>query len=159
MSYIDKHLLSGEQIVARVRPHWILLAGPAVAALVAAFFVGYTIRWPRSALDAEAWTASRLGLVVAGIALVARIVHWMSAECVLTDKRLVVMTGWLRRDLVELRLSKIEGVQLHQGIVGRLLGYATLMVKGLGGTRELHPNIVAPVTFHQAIRRQLDLHA
>jgi uncharacterized membrane protein YdbT with pleckstrin-like domain len=157
MSYVDKHLLDDEQIVARVHLHWIVLAGPALVVLVSAFFVGYTIRSPRSPGEIEAWVLSRLIFTISTIALLVRVIRWLTAEYVLTDRRLVVKTGWLRRDLIEVWLPKIEGIQAHQTIVGRLLGYATLMVKGLGGTRELHPNIIAPLVFQQAIRRQLSM--
>jgi uncharacterized membrane protein YdbT with pleckstrin-like domain len=158
MSYVDKHLITGEHVVERVQLHWIVLAGPSLAAILGAFLVGYTIQWPRSPSQAQAWVMARIVFGIAGVVLLARVIRWCTTECVLTNKRLVVKTGWLRRDLVEIWLTKIEGVQLHQTIVGRLLGYATLVVTGLGGTRELHPNIVAPARFQQAIRRQLDVH-
>jgi uncharacterized membrane protein YdbT with pleckstrin-like domain len=157
MSYVEKHLLADEHIVARVHLHWIVLAGRALVVLISAFFVGYTIRWPRSPGDIEVWVLSCLIFAIGAIALLVRIVHWLTAEYILTDRRLVVKTGWLRRDLIEVWLAKVEGVQLHQTIAGRLLGYATLVVKGLGGTREIHPNIIAPLVFQQAIRRQLSM--
>ena len=158
MAYIDKYLITGENVVERVQLHWSVVAGPAIATILAAFFVGYTITWPRSAIEAQSWVMARVAFALVGVLLLARVIRWCTTECVLTNKRLVVKTGWLRRDLVEIWLTKIEGVQLHQSLAGRILGYATLVVSGLGGTRELHSNIAAPVRFQQAIRRQLDLH-
>jgi uncharacterized membrane protein YdbT with pleckstrin-like domain len=159
MSYLDRRLLPDEWIVAKAGLHWITLAGSGVVLLIAAAVVGLTLEWPRSPGYAQVWFMGRMTLFLAAVLFIARLVHWLTAECVLTNKRVVVKTGWLRRDVIEIPLRKIEGVQLHQPVIGRLLGYASLVVSGLGGTRELQRHIASPVSFHQALQQQLDLAA
>lgn len=159
MSYVERHLLPNEQVLASADLHWITLVAPALVLIVGALMVGFTLEWPPSPGYAQLWFLGRVTLALAAIFFIARVAYWLTAECVLTNKRVVVKTGWLRRDVVEIPLAKIEGVQLHQPFIGRLLGYATVVVSGLGGTRELQRNIATPLAFHHALQEALDLHS
>lgn len=114
MSYVERRLLPDERVLAHADLHWITLAGPACVVLISALAVGFTFEWPpRSPGYAQVWFLGRVTLFLATLLLIARMAYWLTAECVLTNKRVVVKTGWLRRDVMEIPLSKIEGVQLH----------------------------------------------
>ena len=78
-----------------------------------------------------------------------------TTELVLTNKRVVAKSGLIRRKTMELNLVKVESVQIQQSILGRILGYGTVVLIGTGGTRETINNIGQPLAF----RRTFQIHA
>ncbi len=70
-----------------------------------------------------------------------------SNEFAITNKRIIIKTGLLSRKTLEMNLSKIESVNIEQGIFARMLGYGTLRVIGTGGTKEAFPAIKDPISF------------
>ncbi len=72
-----------------------------------------------------------------------------SDEFVVTNKRLICKTGLISRHTLEMNLNKIETVNVDQSIMGRLLGYGTIIIIGTGGTREEFPNIANPTEFRK----------
>ena len=53
-------------------------------------------------------------------------------EYALTTKRVVSKEGVISRNTEEMRLTKAETVEIKQGILGRMLGYGTVIVTGTG---------------------------
>ena len=53
----------------------------------------------------------------------------------LTDHRLIYKEGLIRRESDEIRLQKIETVDIDQSVIGRLFDYGTLEITGTGGSR------------------------
>jgi membrane protein YdbS with pleckstrin-like domain len=51
---------------------------------------------------------------------------------VLTDKRVFVRRGIMTLDTVQLRLNRIESVELEWPPIGRLLGYSIVFITGIG---------------------------
>lgn len=72
-----------------------------------------------------------------------------TSEFAITNKRLIIKTGLLSRKTVEMNLSKIESVNVDQGILGRILGYGTVRIVGTGGTKETFFQINNPLEFRK----------
>jgi uncharacterized membrane protein YdbT with pleckstrin-like domain len=72
-----------------------------------------------------------------------------SDEFAITNRRLIIKTGLISRKTFEMNLSKIESVNIDQTLLGRILGYGTIMIVGSGGTRETFPNIKKPLEFRK----------
>ncbi|HKL96437.1 MAG TPA: PH domain-containing protein [Paludibacteraceae bacterium] len=70
-------------------------------------------------------------------------------EFAVTNKRVMIKTGWINRKTFEMNHSKIESVNVDQGILGRILGYGTIRIVGSGGTKEVLPNIRKPLDFRR----------
>ena len=45
--------------------------------------------------------------------------------------------------------SRIESVNVDQGILGRILGYGTIRIVGSGGTKVSFPSIKNPLEFRK----------
>jgi membrane protein YdbS with pleckstrin-like domain len=109
-----------ERIRLAARLHGITLAPAFAVALVlaGAGAVAVVSRWP--------WTPFG-ALVVALAAAVALQASWRweRTRVVLTDERLYVVEGTLRRRTTAAPVS--AGIQVDQGVLGRLLGYGTLV--------------------------------
>ena len=70
-------------------------------------------------------------------------------EYAITNKRIIMKEGLISRRTVEMNLTKIESVQVNQGIFGRLIGYGTILIVGTGGTKEPFKDISDPMTFRK----------
>ena len=77
----------------------------------------------------------------------------LTSEFVITNKRIVIKQGLFSRRTLELNLSKIESVNVDQGIWGRMLDYGTITVIGTGGTRESFADIAAPLEFRKQFQQ------
>lgn len=80
---------------------------------------------------------------------IAPLIDKYTDEFAITNKRVIVKTGLFSRKTFEMNHSKIESVNVDQGILGRILGYGTLRIVGSGGTKEEFPNINKPLEFRK----------
>jgi uncharacterized membrane protein YdbT with pleckstrin-like domain len=71
-----------------------------------------------------------------------------------TTKRVIIKVGLVRRRSVELLLRQVEAIRVEQGILGRILGYGTIIVGGTGGTAEPFSEIAAPLEFRRQVQMQ-----
>ena len=77
------------------------------------------------------------------------IIDLWTDEFAITNKRVIVKTGLIRRRTVELNLTKIESVNVNQSILGRILGFGSIQIVGTGGTKETFPKIKKPLQFRK----------
>src|SRR5919202_6523378 len=115
-----------ERICLDERRHAVVLALPFLRALgLAALGIG---------LMAIGWPASIAGVLLqalaAGIALRA-VWAWEQTRVVLTTDKLFVVHGTLRKRAAAVRLERIGAVEIEQGLLGRLLGYGTIVAGDL----------------------------
>ena len=96
-----------------------------------------------------------LFLIVAGLLGLSRWIISRTSEFAVTNKRVVIKVGLIRRHTLELLLAKVESIGVEQAVLGRILGYGTIVVVGTGGTRESFTNIAQPLEF----RKQVQAHA
>ena len=150
MSYIDGNLLAGEQVVFRTRLHWKLLVGPllfAVATLLLIPILASQGAWNNLALIAPA-----LGLLVLLTAFIRR----QSSDFAVTNKRVMMKVGVFSTRSVELLLTQIEAIAVHQSLGGRIFGYGDIVVTGSGGTEEAFSSIQAPLELRRAVQSVTD---
>jgi uncharacterized membrane protein YdbT with pleckstrin-like domain len=148
MGYVEEHLLPGEELRYRAHLHRIIFLGPATLALV-----GVAVAIALVVFDLS--LAVPIPLFLASVPLVGACITYVSSEFAVTDKRVIVKTGWLRRKTLELMLGKIEGIGVDQGIIGRILDSGTITVTGTGGTDEHFANIAAPLEFRRQVQAQI----
>jgi uncharacterized membrane protein YdbT with pleckstrin-like domain len=145
MGYVESNLLPNEQITYRASLHWIIYALPAVV-FVIAILVG---------LGGGGWIG---GLAIAAIGFVLFLPPWIkaaSSEFAITNKRVLIKVGLIRRHSLELLLQKVEGIGVDQSILGRILGYGTITVSGVGGTKEAFTMISRPLEFRRQVQASL----
>ena len=155
MSYVDHNLMEGEAVRYRTQRHWVIYCWPAVllSAGLALFIASRIVPDPH-APDIGNWL---LG-VAAGVALLMAIPSWIerrTSEFAVTNKRVIVKVGWIKRRSLETLLSKIEAMEVIQGVWARLLGYGTIIIIGTGGTKEPFERITAPLEFRRKVQEQI----
>ena len=79
-------------------------------------------------------------------------------EYALTTKRVVSKEGVISRNTEEMRLAKAETVEVKQGILGRMLGYGTIIVTGTGSSYVAFKTVTDPLKVKRHIDAELDGH-
>lgn len=74
-----------------------------------------------------------------------------TTEIAVTNERIVYKKGLIARQVGELNIDRIEGVSVQQGILGRLLGYGKVFIRGMGVGEVILPSIESPLEFRRAI--------
>ncbi|PIU51164.1 hypothetical protein COS91_05900 [Candidatus Desantisbacteria bacterium CG07_land_8_20_14_0_80_39_15] len=82
-------------------------------------------------------------------------ISFKTSEFGITNKRVLFKIGFIRRNSLEILLTKIEGIQVNQGILGRILNYGTIIVRGTGGTGSPFRKIEAPLEFRKKVQEQI----
>ncbi len=85
---------------------------------------------------------------------IAPLIAYYTSEFVITNKRLMIKTGFISRNTFEMNHSKIESINVVQSILGRILGYGTIIIMGTGSTREPFADIRDPMTFRKKFLEQ-----
>jgi uncharacterized membrane protein YdbT with pleckstrin-like domain len=98
-------------------------------------------------------------LVLAIITTIAAAIRRVTTELAVTDQRVIFKRGIFARYTIEMNRSKVESVDVDQTILGRLLGYGTLMVRGTGGSLEPMEGISDPLSFRTHITAEPVRHA
>ena len=97
------------------------------------------------------WVFIVLALYSFGKAVLRR----LGSEFMLTNKRVVLRQGIISRKTVEILLAKCEGVSVDQSILGRILGYGTLVVT-TGGVTSRFEYVNRPVSFRNQVNEEID---
>jgi uncharacterized membrane protein YdbT with pleckstrin-like domain len=111
-----------EEICFDARRHGVVLARPLAQAVVLAAAGGILLTQP--------WPLPLPGAALVSLAALVclrAVWCWERAHLVVTTEKLFVVDGTLRRRASAVRLRSVENLELEQGLVGRLLGYGTLV--------------------------------
>jgi uncharacterized membrane protein YdbT with pleckstrin-like domain len=76
-----------------------------------------------------------------------------TTEIAITNNRLIYKQGLIARHVGEISIDRIEGVNVLQGIFGRMFGYGNVIVRGMGVGEVLLPPIAEPIDFRKAIEK------
>ncbi len=63
--------------------------------------------------------------------------------------------GFIRRKSLEVLLSKVEGIQVDQSILGRILGFGSVTIIGTGGTQDQFDMLKSPFEFRRKAQEQI----
>jgi hypothetical protein len=127
-------LARDEQVLLRLRPHWRVLVGAVVWAMLLAAIAGAA---------AAALEAPWVWVVVAGAGLAwlgpgARPTwRWWTTQIVVTDQRLLVRRGLVGGSRIEVLLDRVLDVGVARTLGQRLLGSGTVVLELAGATHEL----------------------
>lgn len=151
MGYAERVLQPGETIAYRAHLHWIIYALGLVFVLIAVVAAVAAV-----ALKDE---TVRIGLMLAAlIALTIGLFHivraWLVAantEIIVTTRRIIYKTGFISRSTVEMNLDKVESVLVQQGLLGRMLDFGAVIIRGVGAGLEPVANVAAPLQLHRHV--------
>jgi len=91
-------------------------------------------------------------LLWVAICFLPAFISYKTSEFTVTDKRLIVKIGFIRRQTHEIFISKLESVSVDQGILERMFDAGTIITSGTGGTKQKFPNVSTPLKLRSAIQ-------
>ena len=145
MSYIQNNLQAGEEIKYKADIHWYIFAYPVILLLLSVFF---------SSAQTGFFHYVSLFLLLSGLfQLIKRILLKMGTEYVVTNKKVILKSGILSRDALELVLNKCEGIRINQSLMG-MLGFGSIVVT-TGGVTNKFDFITNPIKFRNEINAQI----
>jgi hypothetical protein len=131
-SYSESLLAPGETVVHRSHQHWLsLILDSRIAIVLWAIVVGAVavgfLPVFNSGLIAQALLALEGVALVLGIIVVAwRWWNWRQEEYLITNRRLLKVTGVINKRSGDSSLEKINDAILEENLIGRMLGYGDL---------------------------------
>ncbi len=129
-------------IVYQARLHWILYLGP-VALVAVAWLLHYYLRAP----DQLEWA-------IGVISVIWECMVWLTCHFSFLNikkNRIVMCSGVLVRQTVDIPMNKIESIDIRQSILGSILQYGSLLITGTGGTRQSIKFLNKPLTCRRYI--------
>lgn len=138
--------MSDTNIVYQARLHWILFSGP-VALFVFATFIG--LRFPLF-YDPS--------FIVMIFAVIWGLMVWSTyrfSSLTIKKKQIILRTGLLVRNTLDISLNKIESIDIRQSVLGSILQYGSIVITGTGGSRQMVHYLSKPLTCRRYIEELL----
>lgn len=100
------------------------------------------------------WVLGVLLLPLFGAGLIPFAIAWINlrtTELAVTERRVIAKFGLVSRETIEIKVERIESLQVNQSVMGRLLGFGTIVFSGAGTPQLTVPSIKDPLAFRRAV--------
>lgn len=135
--------------------HWVVAAGPIALGAVGIFLAVAGIASP----DAMNVLVLFLGCACLGIAVFGLLkahAEIISAELYVTSRWIIAKHGFLTRETFCVTITEIEDVLVERGLIGRALGFGTVVIKEIGGGASEIRKVADPTAFRRAFVAAID---
>ena len=155
MSYIEKNKAPGEAVLAIARLHWTLFVPlvlhttilVVVVFLINELTTGYP--WGEAAVRVAAIGSLLFILCRLTVLLIRR---W-TTELSRTSTRIVLKEGFILRRVNEISLGRLESISIEQSILGRILNYGYIVIRGAGGISYSFGPLPSPMQFSSRLQK------
>jgi uncharacterized membrane protein YdbT with pleckstrin-like domain len=134
-------------VVYFARLHWIIFFWPITSLFLTLGLAAYTVQFREPTL------------VFSAASLVWIAMTWVTyyfSSLTIKKRQVIVRTGVIVRQTIDVPLSKIETIDIRQTILGSLFRYGTLIIIGTGGTRQLINFLQRPLTCRRYIEQLMN---
>ena len=152
MRYVRRVLQPGETIVYSTKLHWRVYIQAILLVIACIIITGAAV-----ATNDNQGISLAFGIAAVIFALLAlsaglrAFIRRATTELAVTNHRVIYKSGLLSRHTIEMNRDKVESVDVDQSLLGRILGYGTVVVRGTGGSLEPMRNIGDPLSFRSHI--------
>ncbi|MGD0173032.1 MAG: PH domain-containing protein [Anaerolineales bacterium] len=125
-SYLNSLLGDKEEILLVDHQHWLVLLEEIASELLLSLViivvvVGLSIFVPLALIG--------LVVLIAPLASLTRdVLRWSNRKYIITNRRVIQLSGVLNKDVVDSSLEKVNDVMLDQTFLGRIFGYGDIEV-------------------------------
>jgi len=152
---LDRYLVSGETLQLRTGPHWVVLTRAiAVATIFLAFAATLAYASIRSAPQNSVLYSvlASVGLAIGTAVIASAMVRRASHVVLVTERRILEITGFLSRTTTEIKLDAILSCTVDQNVVARLFNYGTITLRTASDAPMVLYKIAFPLELHQALQ-------
>jgi uncharacterized membrane protein YdbT with pleckstrin-like domain len=151
MKYVERVLQPGETVAYQTSLHWLVYSRAIALLFLAVVCWVASGGMDRPSIEIGLEIVAGVLALLAGLAALDALIRRATTELAVTDRRVIYKTGIFQRHTLEMNRSKIETVGVDQSIIGRLLDFGTITVRGTGGSFEPIRFIGEPLTFRNHI--------
>jgi len=131
--YADSLLTEGEQVVYRTRQHWLSLiirgrSALGIVVLAVIILIALAFIKANGVLQTGGVSLVALLVIVGVVIFIYRWWQWSNQDYVITNRRLLKVTGILSKHSADSSLEKINDAVLDQPVLGRMLNYGDLSI-------------------------------
>lgn len=90
-------------------------------------------------------------VVIGLVLLLIAFIRYKTTELAITNRRVVVKTGLISRNVIEINIAKVESIEVAQSVLGRLFNFGSLTIAGTGFNQAPIHNIADPLAFRKAL--------
>jgi len=178
MLYVQQSLAPDEELIHMGTFHWWYNVQAAMSIVWGVFLCGliiglsvyvqvkFGLNLSAYRLPHDAGTLDMIRALHPGIKLVSFLMFLMglmkfaqmmvakaTTEIAITTSRLIYKRGLVARSVGEISIDRIEGVNVLQGILGRLFDFGRIVIRGMGVGEMVLPPIERPIVFRKAIEK------
>jgi len=152
MRYVAQVLQPGETVVYTTKLHWFIYL-TAILLIIACIIlaIGGLYATDNQNISLAFWIAALIFALLALSSALRAFIRRATTELAVTDQRVIYKTGLLARHTLEMNRARVESVTVDQTFLGRILGYGTVTVRGVGSAFEPIRSIGDPLTFRTHI--------
>jgi uncharacterized membrane protein YdbT with pleckstrin-like domain len=148
MRYVRRVLQPGETIVYTTKLHWFVYLWATLLLAICLVLAVASWSWADNQnLSLALWIAAAIFALLGVSSAFRAFIRRASTELAVTDQRVIYKTGLIARHTLEMNRGKVESVAVDQTLLGRLFGYGTVTVRGIGSALEPIRNINDPLSF------------
>ncbi|KTD12476.1 PH domain-containing protein [Legionella hackeliae] len=136
--------MTDSNVVYFARLHWVLFFWPIALACFAIL------------LGSQIPQLKEVSLMFLGVALIWTLMTWVTyhfSSLTIKKSQVILRTGMLVRQTIDIPLSKIESIDIRQSILGSIFRYGSLVITGTGGTRHAMNFVDRPLTCRRYIEQ------
>ncbi len=141
--------MNNENLIYLTKHHWIVFLKPAVFFMIA--IISITLPQIDRSFRGSGHLMFLIFFPLFLYTFIKSLVHFLNSEFGITDKRIIIKTGFIKRNTLELLLPKVETISVDQSILGRILNYGTIDIRGTGGTINPYYMIPNPLEFRKIV--------
>ncbi len=138
--FVESSLISGEGVIQTAKVSWMSQLRYFIFAVFFLILGAYFLPW----------------IIVAFLLVLSMVVNVTSTELAVTNKKVIGKIGFIRRTSVDIPVRKLESINIDQGIIGRVFGYGTIELIGIGGNYFVIPWIKNPMKFRRTVMSAMD---
>lgn len=160
MGYLNSTLLKDEKIIYLTHPCRVVFVRSMVIltmAIVLYVFGSSSAPLNMTVMDYPLYEIAAIMCALAGLFDFSQsYISYTCSEYGITNKRVLMKSGWIQRDSFEIFLDKIEAVRVEQTITGRFFNYGSIVIVGTGGSADPFMGLPNPLQFRTMIQQQID---
>lgn len=142
MSYLKKAIGANEKLIKKASVHWFIYVWPAIWILLGIITIQFTVG---------------ILLLIGLVTLIGAFIYQATTDLAVTDKKIIAKWGLISRNTIEQRLTKIDTIQVNQGIFGRIFGFGSILVTGSGVSATPIKNIANPLEFRRNVEQAVEV--
>jgi membrane protein YdbS with pleckstrin-like domain len=134
---VARYLFPTEKFRGEWKRHWVQLAKEIGIGVAATFIMGYATGWLAKHNADSLVTVSILGYAVILGWIAWRVTDWYFDRFILTNKRVMVISGVITRNVAMMPLLRVTDMKYVQSPLGRVLNYGNFELESAGQEQAL----------------------